>query len=189
MPIDHEIPEWEMYDIIDNPEHDLYENVVVERNDIFGIEVLYYQLDFDNESIDDFRGKHPKTTYKTPKTTKVTYDITDENKIVEAFGMTADDVIKFIYIPKYTFERDIEMDGEPHIGDVLKARWNDNSYEIIDVTKEDNIFLLSKMVYELKCKPFRVQDQKETDEIIEDAIVNDPDQEKNYSKTYEDFYN
>lgn len=189
MPIDDEIVQWEMYDIDDNPEHDLYENVVVEFNDITGVEVLYYQLDYTDDDIDDFRGKHPKATYKSPKTTKVRYDITDENKIVEAYGMSADDVLKWLYIPVYTFERDVEDGGEPHIGDVIKARWNDNSYEIIDVTREDNIFQLSKLVYELKCKPYRVQDQKDTDEIIEDpTTTNDPDQEVNYNKNYEDFY-
>lgn len=190
MPIDSEIPEWSMYEITENIEHDLYENLAVERNDIFGVEVLYYKLIYDSDDIDNFRGKHPKSTYEDALTTKVTYDVTDENKIVEAFGMTADDVIKFLYIPVYTFQRDIDADGEPHIGDVIKARWNENSYEIMDVTREDNVFQLSKLVYELKCRPFRVQDQKESDEIIIDPVTtNDPDQEVNYSKNYGDFYN
>jgi hypothetical protein len=190
MPIDSDIPQWEMYDITNNPEHDLYENLVVERNDIFGVEVLYYSIDYDGENIDDFRGTHLKEAYPSPPaTTKVTYDTTDENKIVEAFGMTADDVIKWLYIPIYTFQRDVVSGGEPHIGDVIKARWNDNSYEIVDVSREDNIFQLSKLVYEMKCRPFRIQDQKESNEIIIDSDEDDKDKVVNYKKNYGDFYN
>lgn len=186
MPLDSSKPKWNMYKLQNNPEFDLYENVVVEYNDIVGLEVAYYELDIIDPTVDDFKGKHPMSAYKEPKSTKVSYTPGDEDKIIESFGMTADDIITYLYIPVYTFTRDINFDGEPKPGDVLKASWNGNSYQIVDVTSEDHVFQFSKLVYELKCRPYRVQAQEE-EEIIEDG--EDLDQFHTYETDYEEFYN
>lgn len=185
-PLDDTIPEWSLYDIDENPEYDFYENTVVEFTDIAGIECYYYELDQGSADLDEFRGKQPKPAYKTGKKTKVRIIVEDQEKIVEAFGMTMNDVLSYLYIPKYTFNRDVNTEDEPHIGDVVKFVWNGNSFEVVDVTDEDNTFQLYKPVWELKCRPYRVQEQEGAD-IIEDTST-DLDQEKNYQTDYADFY-
>jgi hypothetical protein len=160
-------PEWSMEHYQDdNVEHDLYDSVIMEYNDIQGISVEY---SIRNEEIemDVLYGESTNTGYLGPYTTKITYEVTEEPTVTDPFGITSIDVIQYAYIPKSTFIRDIcsqygDITYEPKPGDVLKTLWNQRTYEVVDAGEEESIFHLKKLVWELILKPYRFSDQSES---------------------------
>ncbi len=157
-------PEWNMYDIsCDNPEHDLFNSLVVEQNDIMGAEIYYYRI-AGVENLDRLYGENPNTYWHSFKKTRAIYEPTEEVSVVESFGITSDESISYMFIPKYTFSRDVVGDITdtttlPIPGDVIHTVWNDKNYEVVDVGLEANIFQFGKFIYELILKPFRFSDQ------------------------------
>jgi hypothetical protein len=160
-------PEWSMEHYQDdNVEHDLYDSVIMEYNDIQGISVEY---SIRNEEIemDYLYGESINTGYLGPYTTKITYEVTEEPTITDPFGITSIDVIQYAHIPKSTFIRDVssvygDITYEPKPGDVLKTLWNNSAYEVVDAGEEESIFHLKKSVWDLILKPYRFSDQSES---------------------------
>ena len=155
------IPEWELYHINGNPEHDLQDSVVVEYNDIAGIKIEYYIRD-ESIEMDHLYGESVNTEYIGPYTTKFVYEVTEEPTVADTFGITSVDVIQYGWIPITTFSRDVSASYDPKPGDVLRTIWNERSYEIVDVGAENSIFQLKKNVYEFILKPYRFSDQSES---------------------------
>jgi len=155
------IPEWELYHINGNPEHDLQDSVVVEYNDIAGIKIEYYIRD-ESIEMDQLYGESVNTGYIGPYNTKIIYEVTEEPTVTDTFGITSVDVIQYGWIPITTFSRDVSASYDPKPGDVLRTIWNERSYEIVDVGKEGAIFQLNKNVYEFILKPYRFSDQSES---------------------------
>lgn len=175
----NEKPTWELEEIENNIEHDLFDSIIVENNDIAGFNIHYYVFDPDDSGGDYLFGEYKELKFYGPYDIKVTYKPTNENMNMTGFGLFADDVIQYVYLPITTFNRDIYKDGsivpynKPKVGDVIVTLWNSNEYEIVDVGKEDNIFNSKKFVYELILKPFRYSDDsKNTNDIINDDPFN-----------------
>lgn len=171
--IDQPGPTWDAYDITSsNQEHDLFESVVVEKNDIFGAEVYYYRVD-GKEDLDTLYGENPNTYWESLRKTKATYQPTEELSVIESFGITSDETIQYMYIPVYTFRRDVLGDVSditaPVAGDVIVTPWNTRNYEVVDVGLEDNIFQYGKFIYELILRPFRFSSQSSSAETITDT--------------------
>jgi hypothetical protein len=155
-------PEWDLEHYQDdNVEHDLFESVVVEYNDIQGSSINYYIRD-ESIEMDYLYGESTNTGYLGPYETKITYEVTEEPSITDPFGITSIDVIQYAHIPKNTFIRDVSNEYEPKPGDVLKILWNERSYEVVDVGEEAAVFLSNKPVWELILKPYRFSDQSDS---------------------------
>ena len=165
-----EKPKWDMYDVSEaNMEHDLFDSVVVEYNDISGTKINYYVRNEDI-AMDRLYGESTNTAYLTPKVSKMTYDVTEETTMADPFGIVSIDQIQYGWMPKSTFIRDISPTYEPKPGDVVQTPWNDRSYEVVDVGAEGSIFQLKKMVWEFILKPYRFSDQSDSaEEAGEDA--------------------
>ena len=163
--------EWELYDIASNVEHDLFEDYVVEFNDIAGIKIQYYIRD---ESIvmDDLYGESTNTRYLAPLNTKIMYEPTEEPTMTTGFGIHSEEQIQYALIPKFTFTRDVSGGYHPKPGDVLKTLWSNRAYEIADVNEEEHIFHLKKDVWGFILKPFRFSDQSQS---IGDSIIGPDD--------------
>jgi len=154
-------PQWSIYDIIGNPEHDLFDSVIVEFNDISGIEIDYYILE-PSIHYDTLYGESTENKYLGPYRTKVVYETTDEITLTGTFGIVSEDMIQYAEMPKTTFVRDISASYDPKPGDVIKILWNDRAYEIVDVHEEGKIFQLKKLVWQFLLKPFRFSATDET---------------------------
>jgi len=161
-------PTWELHDLNNNPEHDLMESYLVEFTDISGIQIWYYQRDEQKIEIDDIYGepKYQNIEYKSPRLTKLIYDVTEEPTMTTGFGINSEDIIQFASTPKFTWSRDVSGVGMPKPGDVIQTIWNDRSYEIADVHEEENIFQLRKFVWNLILRPYRFSEQSDSAEAI-----------------------
>lgn len=158
-------PEWSLYDIQGNCEHELFDSTIVEFTDISGIKILYYIRDQSIE-MDRLYGESTETAYLSAKTTKLIYEVTEEVSMTNTFGIVSEDMIQYGFIPKTTFSRDVSASYDPKPGDVIKTLWNDRAYEIVDVGEEAHIFQLKKMIWEFVLKPYRVSSTSDSSSAI-----------------------
>jgi hypothetical protein len=161
-------PKWNLHDINDNIEWELFEDYIVEYNDISGIELDYYIRD-ESVTQDYLYGEATNIRYLSALRTKGFLEFWEEINITSGWGQYADETVTYLSIPKFTFSRDVSAGYEPKIGDVIKYVWNNRSYEIVMIHEFEKIFQLSKLVYSLILRPYRYSEQGEsTKEISSD---------------------
>ena len=155
-------PKWSLHQLTDNVEHDLFESVIVEFTDISGIECLYYIRD-EGLKKDYFYGESDRTRYLLPaKSTRLIYEPTEEPTITTGFGINSEESISFASIPKLTLSRDVSAGYHPKPGDALITIWNNRAYEIADVSEEEKIFQLKKMIWGFVLKPYRFSEESDS---------------------------
>jgi len=158
-------PKFNLHDLSNNIEVDLFESYIVEFTDIAGIEIDYYIRDEDVTETDDLYGEplYQNTMYSAPHRTKFIYEPTEEATMTTPFGIDSSDMILFALIPKFTFTRDVSGGGYfPKPGDVVVTIWNKRSYEVVDTGEEEKIFQLSKPIFEFILKPYRFSEQSQS---------------------------
>lgn len=156
-------PKWELYDLNENPEHDLWEEYIVEFVDIAGIRVEYYISNYDTMEKDELYGEplYQNITYADAVVSKMIYEMTDEPALITSFGIHSEDMILFGYMPVKTWIRDISSTVEPKPGDVIRTLWNERAYEVVTIKKEVAIFELYKRAYNFILKPYRFSEESE----------------------------
>jgi hypothetical protein len=164
-------PKWNLHNINDNIEWDLFEDYIVEYNDISGIEVDYYIRD-ESVSQDRLYGEATNIRYLTAKRTKVFNETWEELQVTTGWGQYSEDLIQYASMPKFTFSRDVSGSYTPKIGDVIKFVWNSRSFEVVMIHEEEKLFQLGKLVYSFMLKPYRYSEQGDSAK----AISNDMDQ-------------
>ena len=164
-------PQWNLYNIHDNDnEHELYKSVIGEFNDIAGFPVLYFELDVTNGKFDPLYGEMSNMKYNEPKLTRLIYEPESEPRILSTFGLSIDDTMQYMLIPKDTYKRDVS-ELEPKPGDVVKTLWNNRNYEIVDVGQTSNIFKGKRHVWSFTCKTYRYSEESvSTKDIYEDTF-------------------
>lgn len=169
MPSGYSAPEWDLFqDLSENPEHNLFNSVISEFNDISGFPIEYWSLEASGS--DPIYGENQTQEWYGPYKTKLVYKPTSEPQILNAFGITSDDTIEAMRISKQVFSRDTGID-EPKIGDTLKTLWNNKTYEIVYMNSEAKIFQAGKFVWEFICRPFRYDYQSPS---ADDFLFTDP---------------
>lgn len=166
-----------MHDIVDNVEHDLFDSMVVEYNDIQGIKIDYFVFKDEDADMDTLYGEATDMSYSVANRTRMTYEPTEESNIFQSFGMSSDEMIQFAFIPKTTFTRDVSAGINPKPGDVVQTIWNERTYEVVDAREEESIFQLKKLVWNLILKPFRYSEESDsTKEMLQDPdnLLSDP---------------
>ena len=158
-------PKWDLHHLQQNVEHDLFESVIVEYTDISGIKCLYYIRD-EGVGKDYFYGESTRTRYLEPKETRLIYEPTEEPTLTTGFGIYSEEVISFASLPKLTLTRDVSAGYHPKPGDAIVTIWNDRAYEVADVTEEEKIFQLKKMIWGLVLRPYRFSEESESAERI-----------------------
>jgi len=159
-------PKWDLHHLQNNVEHDLFESVIVEFTDISGIECLYYIRD-EGVKKDYFYGESDRTRYLVPpKRTRLIYEPTEEPTLTTGFGIYSEEVISFASIPKFTLTRDVSAGYHPKPGDAIITLWNNRAYEIADVSEEEKIFQLKKMIWGFVLRPYRFSEESESAEEI-----------------------
>lgn len=172
-------PRWSIYDICNNPEHDLAESLVTEYSDISGIEIDYYVRD-DSIIYDTLYGEHTMTGYQTPKRTKIIYDVGEEPNLWNSWGMFGGDITT-VQMPQLMFRRDVSYDFNPKIGDAISILWypgnpgttgsliDGREFEIVHVDDDDKVFSLKKLIWILVLRPFRFSEQSQSAEDITES--------------------
>lgn len=158
-------PKFNLYQLSNNIEHDLFESLIVEFTDISGIEFDYYIRDENITETDTLYGEplYQNTMYGAAHRSKFIYEPTEEPTLTTPFGINSEEMIQFALIPKFTFSRDISGGGyHPKPGDVVTTIWNNRSYEVVDIGEEERIFQLSKMIWEFILKPYRFSEQSQS---------------------------
>ena len=109
-------PQWDLHQLDGNPEHDLFQNVIVEFTDISGIKADYYIKDGSRER-DYLYGEGAASRFFGPYETKLIYEPTDEATLTTGFGINSEEVISWTSLPKWTFTRDVSAGYHPKPGD------------------------------------------------------------------------
>ena len=102
-------PEWELLDLREETgdyEHELFESIGAEFVDIAGFPVEIYLMRR-GETLDHLYGEDPLQEYEGPFRTKLSYEPTNEETMMDMFGFSSDDVIQYSEMPKVMFERDV----------------------------------------------------------------------------------
>ena len=173
-------PNWSMYDQ-NSCEHNLYKSTLCEITDISGFAIEYYVL---NPHHDYLWGEDPNSNLSYPSLTKCIYAPETETTILEVFGLTADDTLQYMTIPKAIFSRDLSMVFtdtlgpsafvQPRMGDVVRTLWNDRHYEISAIDEEQDIFMAKKFTWNLVLRPYRFSEQSSTHREVHTGIPDDP---------------
>ena len=153
----HPGPTWTILDG-DNEytdEQNLIESTLIEANDIYGLPVNYYILDFDNDEADTLYGEDQNEKFTGPYSTKVSFKPYEEVHLVDAFGIINNESLENINMPKFTFSRDISSTINPKAGDVIHFIYNNIYYEITHVHDEQDIFLTKSLSYNFAAKIYR----------------------------------
>ncbi len=154
-------PQWDLHQLLGNPEHDLFESVITEFTDISGIVANYYIRDESREK-DYLYGESPSTRYFGPYETRLVYEPLEEPTLTTGFGINSEEVISWTSIPKWTFTRDVSAGYHPKPGDAIITKWNNRAYEIADVHEEEKIFQLKKMIWGFVVRPYRFSDESDS---------------------------
>jgi hypothetical protein len=169
-------PLWDLHKKETNPEHELFDSLVTEFNDISGFPVLYY-IKQNTDKADYLYGEDANTSYAGPYKTKVLYEVTEEKSMLDVFGITMDEFVEGVHISKSIWKRDIalkhsQLTMKPKVGDVIKFIWNGISYEIVDVGEESKIFQAYKQVYEFILRPYRYSEEDDSKVLFDDDFPN-----------------
>jgi hypothetical protein len=133
----------------------LFDSTIIEANDIFGIPIEYYVLNFDTDKVDKIYGEDSNDQFNGPYITKIWHRPHDETHLVDMFGIINSEVLESLNIPKFTFSRDVSSTFEPKAGDVMKFLYNGIYYEITHVHEEESVFLTKKLSYNFSAKLYR----------------------------------
>ena len=176
-------PAWDMYDTSEcNPEHAFFDSTLVEYNDISGFAVEVRVLLHNDERL---FGEDPNASLSDPILTKVTFEPTEESSILSTWGISFDDTMQYMMIPKATWKRDATatytstdelsaMAIVPKAGDVVTVLFNGKNYEITDVGSTGTIFNSKKFVYEFILRPYRFSEQSDEHRMVEMGLYDDP---------------
>lgn len=157
-------PLWSLEDLSpENPEGELFNSYICEFVDIAGVSIQFYIKNHTNT--DSLYGEATLETMDGPYKTKAIYPIQGEQSVFSVFGLSSDETIDTMYLPKTIFARDVKDGYLPIPGDVIRTLWNDKLYEIVNVSFETKVFQLKKYVLEFILRPFRM------DGTIEDTFI------------------
>lgn len=169
-------PQWDLWDDFhDNYEHSLYQSVVDEITEIGGFPI-YYWIHNNTKTTDYLYGEDPNVEYIGPYKTRVLYEITEEEEVLNSFGLSSNDTLNIVQLSKEKFKRDIaeefgDSEYNPKPSDAIKLLWNNKTYSISDVNSENNVFLGRKMMWDLICRPFSFSEESSS---AEDILYSEP---------------
>jgi len=187
------IQEWELLDFVEGePEHDLFESINSEFNDIAGFPIHYYIKQDEDDDIDYLYGEDSVSGYSNEYRTKIIYEPSEETSVLNVFGFSSGDEISFAMITKKVFTRDVAIESgnssiSPMVGDVIRTLWNNKLYELTEVGSEQKVFQGKKMIWEFILKPYRSAEESvsENDMLFDDSSGVDDFPEINETTTTE----
>lgn len=165
-------PIWDLFDdLSNNYEHELFDSVICEKTDISGFPIYYYIKTNNSEDIDQLYGEDENAEYSTGHRAKLLYEPSEEPQILDVFGITSDDTIQYMQMPKTIFQRDVSTTHTPVVGDAIRTLWNNKTYEIVEVGSEQNIFQAKKLIWEFIVRPYKYSEESQSaEDVIFDSL-------------------
>lgn len=174
---------WNLLEIDENnPEYELYKSLIEEFTQISGWPIKYY-VKIESENLDPIFGEDPTAEYSDGYETKLVYEPTEETNILDSFGITSEEVIAYMQMPKSMFISDIEDEYlsdypdvnelKPKVGDCIRTLWNNKLYEIVETGSEQKIFQGRKMIWEFVTRPYRHSEESDS---ADSMLFENPDE-------------
>ena len=163
-------PQWEIFDIYDNPEYQYAEGLAMEFCDIAGIKAIYYPQD-GTVTPDILYGETQDKAYTVGKETKIIMEIGEIPTVYSVFGMIATDQL-VVHIPQGVFRRDVSGTLPPKVGDVVVLSFYRDvptidtpvgrTFEVLHVAEDQNIFQLRSLTYSIYMTPYRFSEESDS---------------------------
>lgn len=168
------------FNFTNSPDRALYEQTLSESIDIFGIDIEYWVVEFDDNKDNLYReDTKPIITERHIMKAQAEYLVT-EDFLLTKFGLQSNDIFEII-ISKSKFEEIVGEGAEPKSGDKVKILYHDRIFTVAEAKEEDNIFLQQKFSWKLILNPANHDGIEVTDEIgvpnieIEEPLFDDTD--------------
>ena len=170
------------YNNLHNNERTLYDWLLAEAVNHYGVPMVYYMVSFDT-TYDPIFGEDCNRRYVRKFDIMSYYELPNEDHLWTKFGIEGlDNFHIYISIKHFwaqstmgirlgafdgkMFNRGFDVNSKeadrydiyasvtPKVGDIIKAKYNDYYYEIINVKREKEQFLQKKHSWDLTCKPY-----------------------------------
>lgn len=159
----------------------LYDSLITEAYNKFGVPLVYYIVTYD-VNYDKIFGEDNNKRVLRNFNVQGYYDLPKEMEQYSQFMIEGLDNFH-IHISKKHFETASTYGGistsalegdesayTPHEGDILKAKYNDYWYEIIQVKQQEEQFLQEQHSWDLTVKPLKDEHLTVTGDMIADEI-------------------
>jgi len=165
------------FDFENNPDRTLFEGIVNESINIYGLSTIYYIVNFD-ESKDRILSEDSKPVISAEYPMKFYAEVIQEDWVLTRFGFNSEDLIR-LHIGKKEFEDTVGVGSTPKIGDYITIKYmNSRLFVITDIDEEDNVFLQKKFVWNITLKPADISGEE-----LGPAITTLPDYENTKDDT------
>lgn len=165
------------FNFTNSPDRALFEEVFKEAIDIYGIEIEYWIVEFD-EAKDRLYAEDTKANITENYDMMAYGEYINEEFLLTKFGIQSSDIFEIV-LSKSKFE-EIAGDGaEPKSGDRVYVKYMDRIFTVTEAKEEDNIYLQKKFSWKLVLNPSNLDGMEVTDNIgvpdieIEEAVFDD----------------
>ena len=141
-----------MWNFTSNNDRALYENTLAESISIFGLDIEYCIVNFD-ENKDKLYAEDSKPTITARYLMKAQSEyIQDESYMLTKFGIQTTDTMELI-VSKSTFIEIVGEDSFPKSGDRVRIVYLDRWFTVASAKEDDNVFLQQKFSWKLELNP------------------------------------
>jgi hypothetical protein len=145
-------------------EKKMFANIATEMWNQQGVKLIYYKVDY-NTSYDKLYGEDRDRHIERQFPFQGYFILPTEEELMTLFGIDVKDIFK-IYVAKQHFEVASTLSNtgcgvyeydpyEPCEGDIIKGKWNDTFYEVIEVKDSEGTMLQTKLAWTLIVRIFR----------------------------------
>lgn len=145
-------------------EKKMFSNMATEMWNQHGVKLEYYKTDYNTDYdriYGEDRDRHILRTFPV----QAYFELPNEDELVTVFGMEMKDRFK-MYISKQHFSVASTLGNtgcginsfdkfDPCVGDIIKGKWNNRFYEIIEVKDSEGVIMESKFIWTITVKTYR----------------------------------
>lgn len=154
-------------------EQNLYDILLMETYNKYGVECTYYQSTFDTNYNKVF-GEDGNRQFTRSFPIMTYYQLPKEMELWSKFGIEGLDNFQMSVSKRHFSAACIANDNiyvVPKVGDVIKATYNNRFYEVIDVGEEEEIFLQKKHTWILTVSVFRDEHVRVSNTLSADILA------------------
>lgn len=153
-------------------EQDLYDSLLTEAYNKRGVPCEYYLSTYDT-NFNKIFGEDGNRSFVRSFDVMTYYELPKEMELWSKFGIEGLDNFQ-MSMSKRHYSAACQDDGSdyvrPKVGDVIRAKYNNRFYEIIDVGEEEEVFLQKKHTWILTVSVFRDEHVKVSNALSADIL-------------------
>lgn len=139
------------FNFTNNSDRALFEEVFKEAVDIFGIDIEYWVVEFD-ETKEELYAEDSKPLITEKYDMKAYGEYIQEEFLLTKFGLQSSDIFEIV-LSKTKFEETVGDNAEPKSGDRVYVNYMDRIFTVAEAKEEDNIYLQRKYSWKLVLNP------------------------------------